>query len=152
MEQLLPYVETVGSMLVTLQGNYSKNKLLFGFYSWLVVPPTYLGRSKGLGSQGSLVVNMVRWFVSQQVPSARPLGLGSKLYPSNMQRMLNKDLAWFMQSLFHVLQNRVSKRKALLAGCTSCCSKFLIFSKIFREVLKLLRPSYIFHALLFLRR
>ena len=26
------------------------------------------------------------------VPSARLLGLGSKLYPSNMQRMLNKDL------------------------------------------------------------
>ena len=60
MEQLLPYVETVGSMLVTLQGNYSKNKSLFGFYSGLVVPPTYLGRSKGPGSQGSLVVNMAR--------------------------------------------------------------------------------------------
>ena len=152
MEQLLPYVETVGSMLVTLQGNYSgKSKLLFGFYSWLVVPPTYLGRSKGLGSQGSLVVNMARWFVSQQVPSARALGLGSNLYPSNMQRMLKKDLAWFMQSLW-CTQNRVSKRKALLAGCTSCCSKFLIFSKIFIVVLKLLRPSFVFHALLFLRR
>ena len=152
MEQLLPYVETVGSMLVTLQGNYSKSKLLFGFYSWLVVPPTYLGRSKGLSSQGSLVVNMTRWFVSQQVPSARPLGLGSNLYPSNMQRMLKKDLAWFMQSLSCTPCNRVSKRKALLAGCTLCCSKFLIFSKIFIVVLKLLRPSYVFHALLFLRR
>ena len=30
------------------------------------------------------------------VPSAR--GLGSKLYPSNMPRMLNKDLARFKQS------------------------------------------------------
>ena len=152
MEQRLPYVETVGSMLVTLQGNYSKNKLLFdGFYSWLVVPPTYLGRSKGLGSQGSLVVNMARWFVSQQVPSARPLGLCSKLYPSNMQRMLNKDLAWFMQSLWCTPKS--SKQKKGSAGrCISCCSKFLIFSKIFRVVLKLLRPSYIFHALLFLRR
>ena len=28
------------------------------------------------------------------VPSARLLGLGSKLYPSNMTRMLNKDLSW----------------------------------------------------------
>ena len=34
MEQLLPYVETVGSMLVTLQGDYSENKLLVGFYFW----------------------------------------------------------------------------------------------------------------------
>ena len=33
MEQLLPYVETVGSMLVTLQGNYSKNKSLI----WLLL-------------------------------------------------------------------------------------------------------------------
>ena len=114
MEQLLPYVETVGSMLVTLQGNYSKSKLLFGFYSWLVVPPTYLGRSKGLGSQGSLVVNMARWFVSQQVPSARALGLGSNLYPSNMQRMLKKDLAWFMQSLWCTPKS--SKQKKGSAG------------------------------------
>ena len=27
------------------------------------------------------------------------LGLGSKLYPGNMQRMLNKDLTRFTQSL-----------------------------------------------------
>jgi len=94
---------------------------------------------------------MARWFVSQQVPSARPLGLGSKLYPSNMQRMLNKDLARFMQSLFHIRQNRASERKALLAGCTSRCSKLLIISKIFRVVLKLLRQNYIFHARLFLK-
>ena len=32
------------------------------------------------------------------LPSVRLLGLGSKLYPSNIQRMLNKDLARFMQS------------------------------------------------------
>ena len=31
------------------------------------------------------------------VPSARILGLGLKLYPSNKQRMLNKDLTLFMQ-------------------------------------------------------
>ena len=29
------------------------------------------------------------------VPSERLLGLGSKLYPSNLQRMLNKDLTRF---------------------------------------------------------
>ena len=33
MEQLLPYVETVGSMLVTLQGNDSKNKSLIWLFS-----------------------------------------------------------------------------------------------------------------------
>ena len=44
------------------------------------------------------------------------LGLGSKLYPGNMQRMLNKDLTRFMQSLSRERQNRASKRKALLAG------------------------------------
>ena len=95
-----------------------KINLWFGFYSW--------------------------WFVSQQVPSAWLLGLGSKLYPSNKQRVLNKDVT--RCHVFHVLQNRASERKALLAGCTSCCSKFLIISKIFTVVLKLLRPSYLFQA------
>ena len=51
------------------------------------------------------------------VPRARLLGLGSKLYPSNMhdslknacvggymQRMLNKDLTRFVQSLSRVCQ------------------------------------------------
>ena len=33
------------------------------------------------------------------VASARLLGLGSKLYPSDMLRMFNKDLSQFMQSL-----------------------------------------------------
>ena len=40
------------------------------------------------------------------VPSARLLCPGWKLYPGNMQRMLNKDLSRFMQSLFRVCQNR----------------------------------------------
>ena len=31
------------------------------------------------------------------VPSSRLLGLGSKLYPSNMQRMLNKHLSVFLE-------------------------------------------------------
>ena len=46
------------------------------------------------------------------------LGLGSRLHPGNMQRVLNKDLTQFMQSLSRERQNRASKRKALLAGCT----------------------------------
>ena len=49
------------------------------------------------------------------VPHGRLLGLGSKLYDSNMQRMLNKDLTQFKQSLTWVPQNGASKRKALLA-------------------------------------
>ena len=36
------------------------------------------------------------------VASVWLLGLGSKLYPSNMQRTLNKDLTRFMQSLSRV--------------------------------------------------
>ena len=44
-------------------------------------------------------------------PSARLLSLGSKLYPSNMQRMLNKDLIRFKQILSRVRQNRTSKKR-----------------------------------------
>ena len=33
------------------------------------------------------------------IPSARLLGLGLKLYPSNLQLMLNKDLTRFMPNL-----------------------------------------------------
>ena len=47
------------------------------------------------------------------IPSARLLGLDLKLSPSNMPRMLNKDLTRVMQSLSRIRQNRVSKRKAL---------------------------------------
>ena len=47
------------------------------------------------------------------VPSARILGLGTKLYPSSMQRMLNKDLTWFTQSLFRVRRKQAGERKAL---------------------------------------
>ena len=50
------------------------------------------------------------------VQSAWLLGLGSRLYPSNMQRVLNKDLTQFRQSLSRVRQNLESERKALLAG------------------------------------
>ena len=58
------------------------------------------------------------------------LGLGSKLYPGNMQRMLNKDLTRFMQSLSREHQNRASKRKALLAGCSSLVTEFTAKSSI----------------------
>ena len=50
------------------------------------------------------------------VQSAWLLGLGSRLYPSNMQRVLNKDLTQFRQSLSRVRQNLESERKVLLAG------------------------------------
>ena len=46
-------------------------------------------------------------------------GLGSRLYPGNMQHIFNKDLTRFMQSLSQERQNRASKRKAVLAGCQS---------------------------------
>ena len=45
------------------------------------------------------------------------LGLGSRLYPGNVQRIFNKDLTRFMQSLSRERQNRASKSKAPLAGC-----------------------------------
>ena len=52
------------------------------------------------------------------VPSERILGLGSKLYPRNMQHMLKRDLVRFMQFFSRVRQNRESKRKVLLVGCS----------------------------------
>ena len=44
------------------------------------------------------------------------LGLGSRLHPGKMQRILNKDLNRFMQSLSRERQNQARKRKALLVG------------------------------------
>ena len=41
------------------------------------------------------------------VPGGQLVGLGSKLYPSNIQRMLNKHLTRFKQSLSQVLQNHI---------------------------------------------
>ena len=40
----------------------------------------------------------------------------SKLPPGNKQHLFNKGLTRFMWSLFRVLQNRATGRKALLAG------------------------------------
>ena len=48
-------------------------------------------------------------------PSAQILGLGSKLYPSNMPRMLNKDVTRFIQSLSRV-HHSSSKQKKGCAG------------------------------------
>ena len=48
------------------------------------------------------------------VPRARLLGLSLKLYPGNMERMLNKDLTRFMQRVSRVRQNRASESKDLL--------------------------------------
>ena len=50
------------------------------------------------------------------VPRARLLGLGSKLYPENMPRILDKYHTRFIQSLSRVRQNRVIEIKCLLAG------------------------------------
>ena len=49
------------------------------------------------------------------VASTWLLGLGSKLYPSNMPHMLKKNLSQFMQT-FQVCQNQASLIKAS-AGC-----------------------------------
>ena len=45
------------------------------------------------------------------IPGARLLGLGSKLYPSDMPRMIKKDLTRLMESLSRVRQNRAIERK-----------------------------------------
>ena len=55
------------------------------------------------------------------VPGAQLLGLGLKLYPCNMQRMLNKDFTRFTQNLSRIRQIRASEKKDLLAGYTLQC-------------------------------
>ena len=72
------------------------------------------------------------------------LGLGSRLYPGNMQRIFNKDLTQFMQSLSRERQTRASKRKALLAGWVLKIASFkfanpLYFNPTFMN-LKIARP------------
>ena len=65
----------------------------------------------------------MRLFIDKQViitGPAVPLGtrlldLGSKLFPSNIQRMLNENLTRFTQSLLKYSKNWASKRKFLLA-------------------------------------
>ena len=51
------------------------------------------------------------------VASARLLGIGSKLYPSNMPCMLSNYLTRITQGLSRVRKNRLGERKPLLTGC-----------------------------------
>ena len=44
------------------------------------------------------------------VPSEHLLGLGSKLYPSNKQHILNKDFTRVMKSLYRLPNNPASER------------------------------------------
>ena len=77
------------------------------------------------------------------VPSARLLGLGSKLYLSNMRRMLNKenkDLIRFMQSLSRVRQNQASERKVLLSEQQQKCFS-LFFVSTNRFFMTTVRPT-----------
>ena len=76
-------------------------------FFWLVTQPS-TGRNAWRNSETVCVGGFI-------VPSALLLGLGSKLYPRNMPRVLNKDLTCFMPSLSRLRQNRARKRKALLA-------------------------------------
>ena len=50
------------------------------------------------------------------VASTRLLGLGSKLYPSSMRRMLNKDLTRFVQSLSRVCPKNVRDKTTSSQG------------------------------------
>ena len=45
------------------------------------------------------------------VPSTRLLGLGSKLYPGNIPRMLNRDVTRLMQSLSRYAKLKVEQGK-----------------------------------------
>ena len=60
------------------------------------------------------------------VPNSWLFCLGSKLYPSNMQHMLNKDLTPFIFDLFLSMPKLSKWKKALLAGWVfgSCHFKF----------------------------
>ena len=48
-------------------------------------------------------------------PMVGLLVIGSKRYPSNMQRMRNKDLNRFTRRLLRVRKNQANERKVLLA-------------------------------------
>ena len=83
------------------------------------------------------------------IPSAKRLGLGSKLYPSNMPRMLKKDLTRFMPILSRVRENRASERKTVsrvsdIEQTIVISFSILPGSKIFLLVLRLELPGLIF--------
>ena len=69
-------------------------------------------------SSASICLLINRWLQLSPlyILSTGPLRLGSKVYPSNMQRMLHKGFTRFKQSLSRARQDRASKRKSLLAG------------------------------------
>ena len=68
-------------------------------------------------SSASICLLINRWSFTEPVAvGVRVLGLGSKLYPSNMPCMLNKDPTRFVRRLSRVCQNQTSKKKAPLAG------------------------------------
>lgn len=67
------------------------------------------------------------------IRSPRVLGLASNLYPSNLQRMLNKDLNRFMQSFSSTRKS--SKWKKLLC----CQGAFLIASGYILGISKAIR-------------
>ena len=68
---------------------------------------------RGLFECKHLFIDKPMVITKSAMPTAR-LGLGSKLYPSKMLRLVNKDLSYL--SLSRVRQNRASERKTLLTG------------------------------------
>jgi len=68
-------------------------------------------------SSASICLLINRWLQLSllYILSTGPLGLGSKVYPSNKQPMLHKGFTRFQQSLSRARQDRPSKRKSLLA-------------------------------------
>ena len=69
-------------------------------------------------SSASIYFLINRWLQLNllYILSTGPLGLGSKVYPSNKQCMLHKGFTRFKQSLSRARQDLASKRKSLLAG------------------------------------
>ena len=69
-------------------------------------------------SSASICLLINRWLQLSPlyILSTGPLRLGSKVYPSDMQRMLHKGFTRFKQSLSRARQDRASKKKSLLAG------------------------------------
>ena len=60
------------------------------------------------------IINKLLVITEPAIPNARLLGLRSKLCPSNMPRMLNKDLTRFMQSLSQERQGKGSAGRLYL--------------------------------------
>ena len=92
----------------------SRNSPFKGRFSLIAVhkPRSSLQKIKAaprfLGSFGDCGHNLTK----PAVPSSTRLeSLGLKLYPCNTQRMLNKDLTWFMQSLSRVCHNGQAKER-----------------------------------------